>query len=103
MEIKRLSTLATKIFKTINDINPNYMKEIFYLSPHKTHKKYDLFVPSCNTTRDGNHSLRVLGPHIWNSLPVEIKQLSFLNALKNFIKKWCGRKIKCYLCQTSHA
>ena len=32
MEIKRLKTLATEIFETLNDINPNYMKEIFYLS-----------------------------------------------------------------------
>ena len=54
MEIKRLRTLATAIFKTLNDINPNYMKEIFYLSPHETHKKYDLFVRSRNTTKYGN-------------------------------------------------
>ena len=48
MTIKCLRTLATEIFKTLNDINPNYMKEIFYLSPHETHKKYDLFVHSRN-------------------------------------------------------
>ena len=33
------------------------MKEIFYLSPHETHKKYDLFVHSHNTTKYGNQSL----------------------------------------------
>ena len=101
MEIKRLRTLATEIFKTLNDINPNYMKEIFYLSPHETHKKYDLFVHSRNTTKYGNHSLRVLGPHIWNSLPEEIKKVSSLDAFKNYIKSWCGQKSKCCLCQTS--
>ena len=42
VEIKRLRTLATEIFKTLNDANPNFMKEIFYLSPHETRKKYDL-------------------------------------------------------------
>ena len=72
MEIKHLRTLATEIFKTLNDINPNYMKEIFCLSPHETHKKYDLFAHR-RKTKYGNHSLRVLGPHIWNSLPEEIK------------------------------
>ena len=41
----------------------------------------------------------VLGPHIWNSLPEEIKQLSSLNAFKNYIKSWSGQKSKCYLCQ----
>ena len=51
MEIKRLRTLATEISKTLNDINPNYIKEIFYLSPHETHKKYDLFIHRRNTTK----------------------------------------------------
>ena len=83
METKRLRTLATKIFKAINDINPNYMKEIFYLSPHETHKKHDLFVHSRNTAKYDNYSLRVLVPHIWNSLPEEIKRLSSLNVFKN--------------------
>ena len=101
IEIKCLRTPAMEIFKTLNDINLNYMKEIFYLSPHETHKKYDIFVHHCNTTKYGNHSLRVLGPHIWNSLPEEIKQLSSLNAFKNYIKGRRGQKSKCYLCQAS--
>ena len=79
------------------------MKEIFYLCPHETHKKYDLFVRSRNTRKYGNHSLRFLGPHIWNFLPEEIKQLSSINAFKNYIKSWCGQKTKCSVCQTSHA
>ena len=57
MEIKRLKTLATEIFKTLNDINPNYMKEIFYLSLHETYKKFDLFIHRRDTTKYGNHSL----------------------------------------------
>ena len=35
-EVKHLSTPATEIFKTLNDINPNYFNKIFYLSPHET-------------------------------------------------------------------
>ena len=80
------------------------MKEIFHFSSHETHTKYDLFVfvhRRDNTTSHGSHSLRVLGPHIWNSLPEEIKQLSSLNTFKNYIKSWGGEKSKCYLCQAS--
>ena len=29
MEVKRLRTLALKAFKTLNNMNPEYMKEIF--------------------------------------------------------------------------
>ena len=77
------------------------MKDLFYLSPHETHQKYDLFVYHRNKTKYGNHSLKVLGPHIWNSLPEEIKQLSSLSAFKNYIKGRRAQKSKCYLCQAS--
>ena len=38
MEVKRLQTLATEIFKTINNISPSYMKNIF---TSKKTQKYD--------------------------------------------------------------
>ena len=31
MEVKRLRTLALEIFKTLNNLNPNYIKEIFFI------------------------------------------------------------------------
>ena len=33
MEIKRLGTLALEICKTLNNLNPNFMKDIFNISP----------------------------------------------------------------------
>ena len=38
MEVKRLRTLATEIFKTLNNQNSNFMREIFYRSPNVSHK-----------------------------------------------------------------
>ena len=99
MEVRRVRTLATEIFKTLNDINPNYMKNIFHLSPYETHKKYDLYVHPRNTTKYGNQSLKVFGAHVWNSLPEKIKRLTSMNAFKNFIKSWFGPKCKCSLCR----
>ena len=54
MEIKCLRTLPAEIFKTLNDVNLNYMKEIFCLSPHEINEKYDLFVYCRNTTKYGS-------------------------------------------------
>ena len=31
MEVKHLRTLALEIFKTLNNLNPNYIKEIFFI------------------------------------------------------------------------
>ena len=57
MEIKRLRTLAIEVFKTVNNLNPDFMKDIFYLSPYQIHKKYDIFVHSRNTASFGDKSL----------------------------------------------
>ena len=57
MEIKRLPTLALEIFKTLNNLNPNFMKDIFNLSPYSTHRRHDNFVHSRNTSNYGDRSL----------------------------------------------
>ena len=80
-------------------MNPCFMKEIFYLSPHSTHKKHNLFVESRKTTKYGTHSLKAFGAHIWNNLPEKIKKVTSLHALKIFLKDWYGPKCKCRLCQ----
>ena len=98
MEIKRLRTLALELFKTVNNLNPDFMKDIFYLFPDQTHKKYDIFVHSRNTASFGDKSLRALGPHVWNSLPENIKSTDTISVFKNFIKNWCGPKCKCKNC-----
>ena len=63
MEIKRLCILALEIFKTLNNLNLNFIKSMFNFSPHSTHRKHDIFVHSRNTSNYGDRSLRALGPH----------------------------------------
>ena len=59
------------------------MKDIFYYSPYNTHRKYDIFVYSRNTSSFGDKSLRALGPHIWNSVPESIKSTDSISIFKN--------------------
>ena len=75
METKRLRRIVYEIFKTLNNLNPVFMKDIFHYSPNLTHKKHDLYIHSQNTTRFGNKSLRAFGANIWNTL------LNLLNRL----------------------
>ena len=69
MEVKHLRKLALEIFKTLNNLNHEYMKEIFYKTTNLTHRSFNIKVDQNNTTKYGNKSLRSLGPLIWNSLP----------------------------------
>ena len=100
MEVKRLRVRATEIFKTLNGLNPKFMEEIFHCSPFQTHKKLNLHVHARKTSKYGDNSIRVLGPHIWNSLPNELKKQTSLQNFKDSIKKWSGMSCKCYLCST---
>ena len=56
METKRLCTMVYEIFKTLNNLNPVFMKDIFHYSPNVTHKKHNLYIHTQNTTKFGNNS-----------------------------------------------
>ena len=98
MEVKRLRNLALEIFKTLNHLNPEYMKEIFYKTTNLTHRPFNIKVNQNNTTKCGSKNLRNLGPHIWNSLLQQIKEETDYNKFKNYNDKWFGAKSKCNLC-----
>ena len=96
IEIKKLRILITEIFKTLNDSNPIFMKDIFHYCQNISHKKHNLHVHSCNMSRYGNNSLCVIGAHIWNSLPENIKSTDSVKERKNSLKEWYA--CECYLC-----
>ena len=64
MEVKRLRTLALEVFKTLNNMNPEYTKEIFHKTGFTMHRSLNLEVKENHTTKYGNNSLRCRGPHI---------------------------------------
>ena len=62
MEIRRLRVLAIEIIKTVNNLNPSYMKDIFTPKLHPMLKHH-------NTIAYGAKSLKTPGFKIWNQLP----------------------------------
>ncbi len=85
IEIRRVRVLAKEIFKTINDLNPIFMKEIFILNTNRDPSRNKLFVKSQNTKKYGIDSLIALGPKIWNNLPDDIRKASNLSTFKQLI------------------
>ena len=68
MEIRRLRTLAVEIFKTLNEINPPYIKNIFTPKENAKVRQNDIIVKRINTSRFGTQSLRPLGPKICHQI-----------------------------------
>ena len=91
MNIRRLRCICIEIYKTLNDLNPSFMKEIFEKRHEKrvTRDRYKLKlnIPKINQVTFGAKSLKFYGPKIWNILSVNIKTAENLNAFKNLIKK----------------
>ena len=86
MEVKRHRKLELEIFKTLNHLNPEYMKEVFYKTANLTHRPFNVNVNKNNKTKYDNKSLRSLGPHIWNSLSKQIKGETDQNKFKGATK-----------------
>ena len=55
-----ISTMVCKIFKTLNNLNPVFMKDIFHYSPNVTYKNHNLYIHTQNTTKFGNKCSRLL-------------------------------------------
>ena len=68
MEVKRLGTLGLEVFKTLNNLNPALMKEIFRATKWFTHRPNNVQVNAHKTAKYRNKDFRTLGHHIQNSL-----------------------------------
>ena len=47
----------------------------------------------------GECSLRVLGPNIWNALPIDMKNCVSLLHFKKLVKTWEGPRCSCKMCK----
>ena len=91
MEIKRLKSLAIEIFKTKSNLNPSYMKEIFKPKSNTTTNSIlaqNLLVQKHKQVKYGRNSLRVLGPILWNCLPIKAKSIKCISEFKKYMESW---------------
>ena len=102
MNVNRLRILCIEIYKTINSLNPSFMKNIFKLrersKPTREQYKLNLDIPKHNQVTYGSKSLRLFGPKIWNSLPYHLKSAANLKSFKSMIKNWNGTSCNCIVC-----
>ena len=49
MEMERLCAVSHEIFLLYFDLNPNFIKGVFSLSPHLTRRKENIYLNSQNT------------------------------------------------------
>jgi hypothetical protein len=103
LQLGRLHTLVTEVYKSVNHLNPPYVQDLFAIKDSKYNLRglHSLHIPRVNSTTYGLHSLRYQGAKLWNLLPDEYKAAKTLHAFKSHIKKWSGPNCKCAACKAA--
>ena len=85
---KHLRFLVTEIFKSIYQINPEFMWSFFKQkkSPYSFRKGPILNLPRTQSTYYGKNAVHFRGSLIWNNLPAKVKSSNSVFEFKNKIK-----------------
>ena len=65
----------------------------------QTWSQSGFLVPQINTVFFGQNSVRCLGPIIWNSLPLTLRNIYSFSEFKFLIKNWEPTNCPCRLCK----
>ena len=100
MRVRQMQNLCIEIYKTLANMNPPYMQELFEKSSssYSTRRPYDLMVPRVNQTSFGSRSITFERAKLWNHLPQNIKSADNLSTFKQLIKNWTGPSCGCSYC-----
>ena len=88
---KNLQKLAIEMFKTYTGMVHQIMNEVFlrnYTLNYNLRRHPEFPLRVINTVHYGSESLSVLGPKIWEMLPVDLKDSDSLDSFKSGIKNW---------------
>ena len=104
-ELLSKSSTSSMNVKTINKLNPDFMRDLFKLRftnrPVREKYKMNMIIPEFNQVSYGKKSLRTFGPKLWNSLPYHIKSSENLESFKRTIKHCNGECCLFKVCNCS--
>ena len=84
--------LCLLVFKCINDLAPEYLKELIFLREVKRRSSrldndfFLLKVPPCPNFNKSQGAFSYVGPKTWNDLPYFIRSMSSLDSFKRALK-----------------
>ena len=99
--IMHLKFLLVEIFKTLNDLNPSFMKKLFVRKemPFNLRVSNVLSLPNTRTIRYGTNSVFFRGSLAWNALPDAIKTSETVPLFKNKLSALGSLSCNCKLCK----
>ena len=98
---RNIQALLVEIYKTLNNLNPTFMKEVFCLKElDYTTRKQNLVYPNPHTVSNGLESFGYQVSQLWRKIPYNVQQSDSLITFKNIISKHGENICNCKLCKT---
>lgn len=100
LHLKRLKSICTEVFKSLNNLNPTFMNEMFVTkeTPYNLRDQNILDPPKFKKITYGKNTFSYYGSHLWNHLPNELKVCTDINEFKSMLQSWEGPKCQCQMC-----
>ena len=99
IHIRNIQALATELYKVTKGISTEIMGLVFPLRESLRYPSMNIFqTRNVRTVTYGTSSLAYLNQKNWTILPVELKNLSSLQAFKQKIRNWNPSNCPCKLC-----
>ena len=101
-----LRKLMYEVFKSLNQLNPVFMSELFILKPVPTKLRSQKLLilpehkPSEKTRSKGADTHLYRSITIWNSLDPSLMEAKTLAEFKSGLKSWYGKGCICKICRT---
>ena len=97
---RNLQLLMIEVYKTVQNVNPSFMKEIFVQKDrtHNIRNHLPMIIPKMRASSYEIERLSFLGCKLWNNLPNEFKSIKILTSFKRQIKGW-NDNCNCRLCR----
>ena len=98
---KHLHFLATDVYKSVNNLNPEFMWNYFNFSalPYELRKGNKVNLPQTRTCRYGINSLLFRGLLLWNNLSQNVKESHSVAQFKENIKELGNLTCSCVACR----
>ncbi len=84
LHIRRLRIISTEVFKSLNNLNSSFMKEMSNVKEtcYNLRNSSLMYLPSFNKIMYGKNTFKYYGSHLWNILPNDIKKCMELDTFK---------------------
>ena len=103
LHLRRIKAIACEVFKSINDLNPSFVKEMFEVKETRYNLRSEMVMiqPKYNKLTYGYRTFSYYGAHLWNKLPHNVKGGLSYDTFKMLLNKWEGPMCSCSLCNVN--